>query len=243
MQRLKNDSSKIKKLINIARPLELPPLKLTTNTPATEAKKKPALPLFGKKRTFGFGKPAAVSTKFAPKVIIKSDDSSDEKKSIEEFDDDEVGSDDTNKFNESTSESVAKNQKQDVCERPSSSGDHKIITVNKTERRNESKIDAPIRSSSISSETVTDEPVGNASTSAHDELLSEARETDEITTADKSSGKRKRNRYRNRSDKGRENIDMDDIEEPLESDKYSKWVPPENQSGDGITNLNSKFGY
>lgn len=56
-----------------------------------------------------------------------------------------------------------------------------------------------------------------------------------------SSGKNKnKNRQRN---KVRHQIDMDDTEEEAHPQKYSGWMPPENQTGDGVTALNSKYGY
>lgn len=53
--------------------------------------------------------------------------------------------------------------------------------------------------------------------------------------------KKKRNRIRIRNDKGRENVDFD--EEMVDTEKYSTWVPPQGQSGDGSTDLNEKYGY
>lgn len=240
--------AKTKKLINIARPLELPPLKPPTDSPSKEATKKPALPLFGKKRTFGFGKPVAVPAKSAAK-LIKIDDSTQEERNVEEFDDDDdedvSGGGDTS---ESTSEPVAIVEKHEVSKDPSTSEERKIATARKSERKKDLKVaDAPVESSSTPSpsKAVTPEvkTVEQSSSSAQDELT-ESHDTEDIAaTEDKPSSKRKRNRCRNRGDKGREKIDMDDIEEPLDSEKYSKWVPPENQSGDGFTDLNSKYGY
>lgn len=195
-----------------------------------DAKKKPTLPLFGKKRTFGFGKPA-------PKAI-KIDSS--QHNDVEEFDDDDdreggVGGDNTAR--ESTSESVTINEKDNVSKQPSSSEE---LIESKKEKSPEK--DVPAQNSGSSSKISTEdvESVEKSATSANDELACDASDPAAETTA---SCKRKRNRYRNRSEKGRGNIDIDDIEEPVESEKYSKWVPPQNQSGDGITDLNSKYGY
>lgn len=249
MQRLKNDLVKTKKFINIARPLELPPLKLNTNadSPVGDVKKKPALPLFGKKRTFGFGKPVAAPVKPPPKVI-KIDDLSQEK-DVEEFEDDEEiggGGDgsgncgDAKNTNEATSEPAAINEKHEVSKITSSSEVHKITASNTSERKMDSDMDVPVQNSSR--KIANEKSVGESSTNTSNDM-DEAGQSEEAAVTEKPSSKRKRNRYRHRTDKGRETIDMDDIEEPLESDKYSKWVPPENQSGDGITDLNTKYGY
>ncbi|XP_055534938.1 kanadaptin [Wyeomyia smithii] len=56
------------------------------------------------------------------------------------------------------------------------------------------------------------------------------------------ASKKKRNRPRGR-ERNRDNVDIDDSEELQSEEKNIEWVPPENQSGDGITSLNEKFGY
>lgn len=58
----------------------------------------------------------------------------------------------------------------------------------------------------------------------------------ELTSASKKRKNRIRIRYR-------ENVDIDDAEELKQEEKVSKWIPPENQSGDGSTHLNDKYGY
>lgn len=55
--------------------------------------------------------------------------------------------------------------------------------------------------------------------------------------------KKKRSRQRQRGDRCRENVDYDEVPEMVSSEKYSTWVPPQNQSGDGSTTLNDKYGY
>lgn len=58
----------------------------------------------------------------------------------------------------------------------------------------------------------------------------------ELTSASKKRKNRIRIRYR-------ENVDIDDAEEAKQEEKVSKWIPPENQTGDGSTHLNDKYGY
>lgn len=67
-------------------------------------------------------------------------------------------------------------------------------------------------------------------------------ESDGIASASSGSNKKKRQRQRGR-DRNRDNVDIDDSEELQSEEKNVEWVPPENQSGDGMTSLNEKFGY
>lgn len=63
----------------------------------------------------------------------------------------------------------------------------------------------------------------------------------EATTSQ--SSKKRKNRMRIRHNQ-RSNVDIEDyIEEDEVVEKVVKWVPPENQKGDGMTSLNEKFGY
>lgn len=45
------------------------------------------------------------------------------------------------------------------------------------------------------------------------------------------------------SSRYRANIDINDDDEYIDEEKVSMWLPPENQSGDGSSHLNDKFGY
>lgn len=222
--------------------MELPPLKLNAcaKSPATDAKKKPSLPLFGKKRTFGFGNPmaAAAATAKATTKVAKIDDSSADR-NLEEFDDDNEPADGSN--SNSTIEPIAVNEETEVPKRSPATDEREIIPVNKKESKKVAQTNVATESSS--SKITTDENK-STTTNTPDKFISAPCETNEIVEhAETAISKRKRNRNRNRGDKGRENIDMDEIAEPIESEKYSKWVPPENQSGDGITDLNTKYGY
>ncbi|XP_039441986.1 kanadaptin [Culex pipiens pallens] len=55
--------------------------------------------------------------------------------------------------------------------------------------------------------------------------------------------KKKRSRNRAGRERNRDNVDFDDSEELQAEDKNVEWVPPQGQSGDGMTSLNQKFGY
>lgn len=63
-----------------------------------------------------------------------------------------------------------------------------------------------------------------------------------LTETDATNSKKKRPRNRIR-DKNRDNVDMNDVEEMDDDLKFSKWIPPPDQSGDGFTKLNEKYGY
>lgn len=56
------------------------------------------------------------------------------------------------------------------------------------------------------------------------------------------SAKKRKNRIRLRN-RLRENIDMNDDDEYIDEEKVSTWVAPEDQTGDGTTHLNQKYGY
>lgn len=74
-------------------------------------------------------------------------------------------------------------------------------------------------------------------------LMGEVATRTDLEATSKISNRRKRNRNRNRGEQMRDNIDIDDTEEVRDTEKYASWMPPENQAGDGITDLNSKYGY
>lgn len=79
------------------------------------------------------------------------------------------------------------------------------------------------------------------SVNEEDEQKEEMLEEDDEKQLEKQ--KKRRNRMRIRGERGRENVDFDDSGELVDNEKYSTWVPPENQSGDGSTTLNDKYGY
>ncbi|EDW24946.1 GL24426 [Drosophila persimilis] len=83
-------------------------------------------------------------------------------------------------------------------------------------------------------------------TEAIDDISTLTATTQEESPDDAAAQKKRRQRApRQRNNKQRQDVDMDmnELVEHEDTEKYAKWVPPTNQSGDGITHLNEKFGY
>lgn len=66
------------------------------------------------------------------------------------------------------------------------------------------------------------------------------KDSSESNTSGGSAKKKRHRTHRSRGAAKRQDVDDEDYEA---SEKYAKWLPPENQTGDGFTKLNEKFGY
>lgn len=207
---MKGDHVKLQRLIRIARPVELPPLLAPATADSAqplEAKKKFALPLFGKKGTFNFRSSLPAKK---PKLNEAKPQSGIIDGPEEEEDEEEKQETDTPSMMD-----VDKHRKPDSTESQGSS-------TQKSETKSPAKPEIPEKR-----EKIIDTP---ASAVIDDEAGS--------------STKRKRNnRNRNRNRNKNHRMDYDESEELTDSTKYSGWVPPQDQQGDGMTDLNSKFGY
>lgn len=220
LQSLRNDHVRLQKLIKIARPIDLPPLKLDGDGPDPEDKpKKLNLPLFGKRGgPFKFGKSAtATASKKSMVTPAESSSNKDYKTDEEEIEE---------------KEEVVTNVKMDPI--PSEEKRRKLSPSNSCEE----SIEATESLSRENSNSNADEPTPSVDTAdrAADDKAAEV-------AAEAAAVKKRRNRIRIRGDRYRENVDIDDSIEHKDVAKYSTWVPPENQSGDGSTNLNQKYGY
>lgn len=244
LQRIKSDIQRVQKLINIAKPIELPPLKFEqTAADATQPKK--SLPLFGKKKSFGFEKLKLQVANKPPSSSNQCETSASEV--IEEFDDDDV--DAVAKVIAKVSKSKTSNT-ETVPEAETAASAKSVVDDDKLGASKCSKQDFPPKSSTKEippSPQKTDEKIDKNKESASDEQCSSNSESAGNAHSVKNSSssavapdKKGKSRHRN---KIRHHIDIDDSGEDTSPQKFSSWMPPDNQTGDGMTQLNSKYGY
>lgn len=277
LQQIKGNLAKVRRLIIIARPADLPALKHDDAT-ETMSKKKLELPLFGKKRTFGLSKsktstaPSTITTINTPitSTNIPVDDntmSADNERmdSVEECDDDDGRV--KSQHNETVTTNANDNDRQTLVDAD------KTVPVNAT-----IDIVPDIKKpASLPIDSIDIDGVESIASCSGDNIISSGSSTKNIETdktgyADepKRSDKpaksidiqcdeakvkaanqtqhKSRNRNSNRArgqqqQQTRTHIDIDDDEEDKSPNKFANWLPPQNQSGDGITDLNSRFGY
>lgn len=233
---MKNDIKKMQRLINIARPNELPPLKID-DAKDSQAKKKFELPLFGKKKTFGFDK--LKQQVISQKPASPNEHDTKQAESVEEFDEDE----DDKKSQNTQIESKAKVKEESIlAEAPKATKNCDVQTNESTRDASKKRLDTTNnkkeepKTNEIGlnkSEIYNQKPIQRSVDESVEKL-----NTEQILTA--STKSKTRNRNRNRM---RHQIDIDDTEEDKSPQKYSEWMPPSNQTGDGTTDLNSKYGY
>lgn len=220
MQRLTNEHNNLKRLIKIARPVDLMPMHTETKR-FDSTKKSNKLPLFGKRGTFKYSTVAPKSSKPIQQVHLPNND-----EETEETDEMEPTGKEITK-SEPIEKDVRLLDDKNITDKPStstrSSEQSKPVDVHQ-------KLD--IEQTSESQTTVT----GNSEVNSQIPTPNGS-----STNTSGNTTKKKRNRIRIRADKGRENVDFD--EEMVDTDKYSTWVPPQGQSGDGSTDLNEKYGY
>lgn len=224
-KKLLADQSKIKRLLQIAKPIELPSIAMDVGEPP---KKPRQLPMIGKRNKFSYQtlKPVRMVAKEATKIAtvttkekeLKSDEEEVEDEVEEDQSTESLSSEKKESSETMTSKSLGK-QKLSKSPEPTSIPDQNLLSSKEIEGVPPSaeKDKEPIK--------------------PNDDEQSITSKTAEAAAVAKK--KRQRQRIRGK----RENVDMEDPTEYEDTEKYSKWVPPENQSGDGITSLNDKFGY
>ncbi|EDV48574.1 kanadaptin [Drosophila erecta] len=258
-QRLKGEQQKVERLLKIAKPTALP---FTTSLAAGSkdsagqeggaARKQ--LPMIGKRNQFTkFKVVKAPSTQTAPQSnAFASDEEEVEEEEVKEAVQEKEGDNlDTGerKQESTTKPSTPENDNLKETKLPAKPEENKP-TVAETEvlkpdnvRSTKVSTEAPsapsdgVASTNIAEDTST--PVEDSSTPAED-FSGPADDTSEPEEAQKKRRQRQRQRNKQRQDV---DMDLNELAEHEDTEKYAKWVPPSNQSGDGITHLNEKFGY
>ncbi|KAI8130698.1 hypothetical protein FF38_02734 [Lucilia cuprina] len=231
-QRLKSEKQRVQRLIKIAKPIDLPFSKPSSDDKQSEVNEqstiKKQLPMIGKRNQFSKFKIVKVqstsSTSKTSKPAKFLDSDEEEKDDVEEPVDNKLmeGKGSNNDISDNVPINESKyNSAEDVKEITSKiTNSEEVTEITLSVPDNENGVDKTLKQVS-------------------DEIKEENVECN--STESCNSGKKRRHRIRQRGK--RQEVDMmeDDVEES--SDKYAKWVPPENQTGDGFTELNKKFGY
>lgn len=204
---------------------------LHTEPKRTDSTKK-TLALFGKRGTFKYTSVATEVKSRNPVLLPPSGNKSDEEE-LEETEEKEENAENKATEKETPSADLEHNQPTldvEQIDKPSTS----------------TRLVAPSEPIEMKHEPKTDQAEDQDRTAVPDDSGEENTKPISTTDSNNSSSnsvgtKKKRNRIRIRTDKSRENVDFD--EEMVDTEKYSTWLPPQGQSGDGSTDLNVKYGY
>lgn len=240
MQQIKADIAKVKRMIQIARPIDLIPIKKQSDSQTSEIKKKLELPLFGKR--FGF-------TKLKPHIVTASKpkeqqtiDNKQAIESIEEFEDDDDDDEEMveanrikDKINIPLKDETHKDESSASCsdekEQPSS-----VTESSKNQCEPQSKTNEQI-SSVVGNNMQSTEPIEKLA----EQTKTKVEKINKPSKIDQTAVPVKMPMRNIKSKQLRKLVDIDDTEE--DKKKFSQWLPPKDQSGDGVTHLNAKFGY
>ncbi|KAH8283890.1 hypothetical protein KR054_004623 [Drosophila jambulina] len=251
-QRLRGEQQKVQRLLKIAKPTALPfeTSKATAKDETTgqegSAAVKRQLPMIGKRNQFSKFKvvkaPTNTQTKPQSKAFASDEEEDEEEEAKDQVEEEEIA----------TATEAAANP----C-----SSQHRILPESEPPAEAEASKPAnaepevlkPVdvmSTTKVSAETSTarsDSDGDSGTVASAAELVEKTSHPADATPepeAEDPLQKKRRQRQRQRN-KQRQDVDMDldELAEHEDSEKYAKWVPPTNQSGDGITHLNEKFGY
>ncbi|XP_018791304.1 PREDICTED: kanadaptin isoform X2 [Bactrocera latifrons] len=248
-QRLNVEKQKVQRLIKLAKPIDFH-LNKPSETARTDTSTKRQLPMIGKRNQFSKFKIAKMVTTNKSEKVNHTNLASDEEEEEEDYEfslpknkdvakpssikaaASEEGKESKQIAVETAITEATKSRKQTVKTEitetmPSPECIKKlygpaVIPIIKGDRQDDVPADMPTK------------PIDTKSPSA------ECTHSEDSTEAENS---RKKRRQRQRQRQKRQEIDMEELEEHESNEKYAKWVPPPNQSGDGYTELNDKYGY
>uniref|UniRef100_A0A1A9W5U3 Uncharacterized protein n=1 Tax=Glossina brevipalpis TaxID=37001 RepID=A0A1A9W5U3_9MUSC len=271
-QQLKIEQQKIRRLIRITKPTDLPQASPSQTLAKKEENSKKLLPMIGKRNQFSKFKFVTATTHKVDKSNSKKNLASDEEEMEEDDYNEENNTQDSksNQAKESGHENVISKEQMskvltsdkedlkesnDYEEKGLTKKDKNIITnenvvENKSSEEKSSSYGPCVKPTNILVKSDSKEKILNVAQESENQFVSDTI-TDEnknktIVTPDASNDSgssnlvRRRHRVRHR----RQEVDIDDDDEHYDpTGKYAKWIPPENQTGDGFTELNKKYGY
>lgn len=220
LQTLRKEEMRLINLVNIAKPANLPPLKPQKIAESIDKEDKQgakSLPLIGNRKKFKPLRNVAKSSASLPNIVDEED------KAVNESD---KSDDEKEVINTRLMEAYKSNLIE--CDR--------LNDGEVTETRDRSQGKDIVKDSDKNSEEAYNESDGpSAKLSTKEEQIKEAIELQKRK-------KKNQKRIQQRLEKA-EKDKLKGYEEDTFKDDYSMWVPPQNQTGDGKTNLNDKFGY
>ncbi|XP_066991440.2 kanadaptin [Anabrus simplex] len=229
---LRQEEARLRKLVNIARPASLPELAKPkelppVSRPVVAAKTGP----MKRKATSFKPQPSELVGRSSPKSEVSAADIEEEE---EEEEEEEGNEEDKNKNNDGKSISVNEvSLSGSVCDSDFQDGPAKKEALSCSENEREERVPSPDKSSLVVKENHNIAP----------KIIGPSLPPTGIdSNSEPSEKRRKRNRgkaSRIKAESEKNFVDDYDASDPA----YSMWVPPEDQSGDGRTKLNDKYGY
>lgn len=246
------EQQKLDRLIKIAKPLDI----CLSNEAKTDTSKsisnKKQMPLIGKRNQFSKFKIVKTANVQSCKTTSSKALASDEEEMEEDEDNEDNGDHEAVKQNSLpndnqidskqtllTETNITKSATEESTSKANITNDNKILANNDVEPKHLENEKEP--NLSINDEQIKPYSVDITENNKTNESIAQNQNSTEDSDAAASSKNKRRHRQRQRNK--RPEVDLEDFEEHETNEKYSKWVPPENQSGDGFTKLNEKYGY
>ncbi|XP_030371628.1 kanadaptin [Scaptodrosophila lebanonensis] len=248
-QRIKAEQLKLQRLIKIAKPTAMPfqvtGMETDSKAQGSLANKK-QLPMIGKRNQFSKFKVIKALPSTRTKASTKAF-ASDEEEVEEEEEDEEDENEDKNEDETDENKKKEEEKEEDVSEvaaKPVAKKSSEPTALTETVTANVDIVtDAVAPVNVVASPDTEQEPI--LDDTPLDAPSVDAAAANTCAQSEEVAQQKKRRQRARQRIKQRPDVDMElgELAEHEDDDKYAKWVPPTNQSGDGITHLNEKFGY